>query len=96
MTERVVGGLTVKKASHHLHLNVKSPLGDLINCIVIESDMPLATAFQEGEHINIGSLDGFPEARHTTGVVRQVSHTLTGGALDFIHVTSVEINETEP
>lgn len=96
MTQNVVGGMTVKKASHHLHLNVKRPRGDLINSIVIESDTPLATAFQKGERINIGSLEGFPESRHTTGVVWKVSHTFTGGALDFIHVTLVDIDETEP
>ena len=95
MTEQIVGTLTVKKASQELHLNVKRPLGDLANVIVIQSDAPLATAFSKGERIIIGGLDGFPESRHTTGVVRQVSHTFAGGALDFIHVTMVDIDETD-
>jgi len=95
MTDQVVGELTVKKAAHHLHLNVKHQHGDLISAVVIHTDAPLAPAMLKGEKVTIAGLEGFPESRHTTGVVRKVSHTFTGGALDFIHVTMVEIDEVD-
>ena len=92
MTEQIVGGLIVKKASYHTHLNVKHLHGDLISAIVIEGDTPLA-AMHAGERVVIGGLEGFPESRHTAGRVQRVAHTLGGGALDFTHVTLVDIDE---
>jgi hypothetical protein len=93
MTEQIVGALTVQMATYHLRLNVKHRHGDLINSITIQSDR--ATAMQVGERVSIGGLEGFPESRHTRGVVRRVSHTFTGGALDFVHTVLVDIDEDE-
>jgi hypothetical protein len=87
-------GMLVKRITHHLHLNVKHPVANLISATVIASDSPLAT-FQKGDRINIGALEGYPEARHTHGVVRQISHTLTGDRANLIHSTVVEIDEVD-
>jgi hypothetical protein len=87
-------GMLVKRVTHHLHLNVKHPIADLITATVIASDSPLA-AFSKGDRINIGALEGYPEARQTSGIVRQVSHTFTGGPSDLIHSTVVEIDEVD-
>lgn len=57
ITETVVGGLTVKNASHNLHLNAKHRHRALISAIVIQSDTSLAPAIQKAEGIMIGGLD---------------------------------------
>jgi hypothetical protein len=96
MTTQIVrgDGMLVKRVTHHLHLNVKHPVADLISSTVVASDSPLA-AFQKGDRINIGALEGYPEARQTSGIVRQVSHTFTGAPDNLICSTLVEIDEVD-
>ncbi len=96
MTEKVVGALSVHKVTHEIHLNVKHRESGLVSGIVIDSDDPIG-AVHQADRIAIGGLEGFPESRHTVGVVTKVSHAFKGGALnrDFTHVTMVEIDELE-
>ena len=87
----VVGGLSVSKARHELHLNVKHATG-LVSSVVIEG-APAEHLPRQGEQVSIGGLEGFPPESHTRGVVQKISHVFTGGASDFIHTTIVDIAE---
>ncbi|MEH2536566.1 MULTISPECIES: hypothetical protein [unclassified Bradyrhizobium] len=56
------------------------------------SDTPFAT-IRNGERIRIGGVEGFPESRLITGVVRKVSHTISGGPLDFTQTVTVDVDQ---
>jgi hypothetical protein len=92
--QTIVGELTIETPRTHLHLSVTNRRTGITNSVVVKYDRPLGVP-REGERVAIGGLEGFPESRHTVGVVQKVAHTFTGGALDFIQVTTVDIDEVE-
>jgi len=78
--------LKIRKITYRLVLNVRhwSGSGSYADSVAIESDTPFAT-IHNGERIRIAGVEGFPESRLTTGVVRSVSHIISGGANEFTH-----------
>jgi hypothetical protein len=87
--------LKIRKITYRLVLNVRhwSGSGSYADSVAIESDTPFAT-IHNGERIRI---EGFPESRLTTGVVRSVSHIISGGTHDFMHeVTAFVDQDREP
>ena len=92
--------LKIRKITYRLVLNVRhwsgSGGGSHTDSVAIQSDTPFAT-IHNGERIRIGGIKGFPESRLTTGVVRSVSHIISGGANDFTHeVTAFVDQDREP
>ena len=98
MNQERIEELKIRKITHRLVLNVRhwSGSGSYADSVAIESDTPFAT-IHNGERIRIGGIKGFPESRLTTGVVRSVSHIISGGANDFTHeVTAFVDQDREP
>jgi hypothetical protein len=90
--------LKIRKITYRLVLNVRhwSGSGSYADSVAIESDTPFAT-IHNGERIRIAGVEGFPESRLTTGVVRSVSHIISGGTHDFMHeVTAFVDQDREP
>jgi hypothetical protein len=91
--------LKIRKITHRLVLNVRHwsrGSGSHTDSVAIESDTPFAT-IHNGERIRIGGIEGFPESRLMTGVVRSVSHIISGGTHDFMHeVTAFVDQDREP
>ena len=98
MNQERIEELKIRKITHRLVLNVRhwSGSGSHTDSVAIESDTPFAT-IHNGERIRIGGIKGFPESRLTTGVVRSVSHIISGGTHDFMHeVTAFVDQDREP
>jgi len=98
MNQERIEELKIRKITHRLVLNVRhwSGSGSYADSVAIESDTPFAT-IHNGERIRIGGIKGLPESRLTTGVVRSVSHIISGGANDFTHeVTAFVDQDREP
>jgi hypothetical protein len=100
MAKQLVGNLSVKKASFHTHVSVTMrgfcpdvQGGTLIKTVVIESETPLP-AMAVGERVTISNLFGF-SATHAVAVVKNVAHVVTGDAMDFRHVTLIDLDEAE-
>jgi hypothetical protein len=90
--------LKIRKITYRLVLNVRhwSGSGSYADSVAIESDTPFAT-IHNGERIRIAGVEGFPESRLTIGVVRSVSHIISGGTHDFMHeVTAFVDQDREP
>jgi len=98
MNQERIEELKIRKITHRLVLNVRhwSGSGSYADSVAIESDTPFAT-IHNGERIRIAGVEGFPESRLTTGVVRSVSHIISGGTHDFMHeVTAFVDQDREP
>ena len=98
MNQERIEELKIRKITYRLVLNVRhwSGSGSYADSVAIESDTPFAT-IHNGERIRIAGVEGFPESRLTTGVVRSVSHIISGGANDFTHeVTAFVDQDREP
>jgi len=94
MNQERIEELKIRKITHRLVLNVRhwSGSGSHTDCVAIESDTPFAT-IHNGERIRIGGIKGLPESRLTTGVVRSVSHIISGGANDFTHEVTAFVDQ---
>ena len=99
MNQERIEELKIRKITHRLVLNVRHWSGSgssHTDSVAIESDTPFAT-IHNGERIRIGGIEGFSGSRLTTGVVRSVSHIISGGTHDFMHeVTAFVDQDREP
>ncbi len=94
MNQERIEELKIRKITHRLVLKVRhwSGSGSHTDSVAIESDTPFAT-IHNGERIRIGGIEGFPESRLTTGVVRSVSHIISGGTHDFTHEVTAFVDQ---
>lgn len=94
MNQERIEELKIKKNTHRLVINVRHWSGSdsHTDSVAIVSDTPFAT-IRNGERIRIGGVEGFPESRLITGVVRKVSHTISSGPLDFSQTVTVDVDQ---